>query len=295
MPRRRAGRPRAGAVDATIARALAEDRADRDRTSRAVVPTGTRLTADLVAQARGTVSGLAVVGRLARRQRLAFQAYRHDGDRVVPGTRVATITGDARRVLGAERTALNFLMHLSGVATATAAAVRRAGGRMEVRATRKTLPGLRSLEKAAVVHGGGAPHRADLAERILVKSTHVALVGLGPAVARARARARRDETIEVEVRTAPEAIAAVRAGARAILVDNAGPAGARRVVRALEGAGLRRGVVIELSGGIRGATVARYRSTGADAVSLGDLTHSAPALPFHLVVRTTRRRRPAPR
>jgi len=192
---------------------------------------------------------------------------------------------------------LNLLMHASGVATETRHAVdatRGARRPLEVWATRKTLPGLRDLEKAAVVHGGGRPHRRDLSDAVLIKNNHLAFVPLAEAIARARRRARRGERVEVEVRGVRDALRAARAGAEAILIDNASPATARSVVRALERAGLRRGRWVELSGGITPRTVGRYRSAGADAVSLGALTHSAPALPFHLVLRPTARlRRPA--
>ena len=191
---------------------------------------------------------------------------------------------------------LNLLMHASGVATETRHAVdatRGARRPLEVWATRKTLPGLRDLEKAAVVHGGGRPHRRDLSDAVLIKSNHLALVALPEAIARARARSRPRERIEVEVRSVSEAVAAARAGADALLLDNRTPRAARTIVRALEARGLRRGRWVELSGGITPDRVAAYRSVGADAVSLGGITHSAPALPFHLVLSTGRLRRPA--
>jgi len=183
-------------------------------------------------------------------------------------------------------------MHASGVATATARAVRAAGrsrGALRVLATRKTLPGLRDLEKAAVVHGGGRPHRRDLASAILVKNNHVALVGLEAAVARARRSARPGEPVEVEVASVGAARRAARAGADVLLIDNASPARARAIVRALERAGVRDRLRIELSGGLTAENLGRYRSVGADRASLGALTHSAAALPFHLRLR----RRPA--
>lgn len=223
-------------------------------------------------------------------------AARRDGSPVRPGTVVLRLRGDARRILSAERTLLNFLMHASGVASATHRAVEGARGarpHLEVWATRKTLPGLRDLEKAAVVHGGGRPHRRDLSDAVLIKNNHLALLPLTEAVARARARARPGERIEVEVRTSAQAVAAARAGADALLLDNVPPRPARRIVERLERTGLRRGVWVELSGGISPERVRRYRSVGADAVSLGELTHSAPALPFHLSLRPARLRRRA--
>jgi nicotinate-nucleotide pyrophosphorylase (carboxylating) len=275
----------APALRALARRALAEDRAGRDRTSRSLLGAGTRARARVVAQATGVLSGASAALAVAALAGVRATSLRRDGDRVRRGTVVLRLDGSARQVLAAERTVLNLLMHASGVATATARAVRATRGshpRLEVWATRKTLPGLRDLEKAAVVHGGGRPHRRDLSEGILVKTTHLRFVSLEEAVARARRAARPGERVEVEVRTVREAIRAARAGADALLVDNAPPARATAVVRALERAGLRRGRWVELSGGITPERVARYRRVGADAVSLGGLTHSARALPFHL-------------
>ncbi len=233
---------------------------------------------------------MAVARATARAQDLTVLMAARDGTPVHPGTVVLRLRGDARRILAAERTILNFLMHASGVATETRRAVEGTRGArrpLEVWATRKTLPGLRDLEKAAVVHGGGHPHRRDLSDAVLIKNNHLALVSLPNAVARARARARPGESVEVEVRTAAQAVTAARAGADALLLDNVSPRRAREIVRTLERQELRRGRWVELSGGITPERVRLYRSVGADAVSLGGLTHSAPALPFHLRLRPT--------
>ncbi len=275
--------------------ALEEDHVAHDRTSRAVLPRPVPAVGLVLAQGSGVLSGMAAAVAAARLARLRVRGALRDGTPVRPGTLVVRLEGDARRILGVERTVLNLLMHASGVATATARAVRAARGSrppLEVRATRKTLPGLRDLEKAAVVHGGGHPHRRDLEDGLLVKTNHLALVGLEAAVRRARARARGGEPVEVEVRSAREALRAARAGADALLLDNAPPARARRIVRALEAAGLRRGRTIELSGGLTAENLGRYRGVGADAASLGSLTHSAPALSFHLRLRPLPLKRP---
>jgi nicotinate-nucleotide pyrophosphorylase (carboxylating) len=248
--------------------------------------------ARVLAQATGILSGVDAARAVARAQGLRVVAARRDGSPVRRGTVVLRLRGDARRILSSERTILNFVMHASGVATETRRAVGAARGAprpLEVWATRKTLPGLRDVEKAAVVHGGGRPHRRDLSDAVLIKNNHLALLSLVEAVTRARARSRPGERIEVEVRTAAQALAAARAGADALLLDNVPPRRAREIVSRLEKAGLRRGRWIELSGGITPERIRRYRSVGADAVSLGGLTHSAPALPFHLALRPTAR------
>ena len=284
MPSRRT--PSTG-FDALARRALAEDRASRDRTTRFVLDRPAVAEGRVVAQGSGVLSGVGAARAVARAQGLVVTSALRDGSRVRPGTVVLRLRGDVRRILSAERTLLNFLMHASGVATETRRAVDAARGArrpLEVWATRKTLPGLRDLEKAAVVHGGGRPHRRDLSDAVLIKNNHLAVVPLAEAVVRARARARAGERVQVEVRSRTEAVAAARAGADALLLDNLSPRGARAVVRSLERAGLRRGRWVELSGGITPDRVAAYRSVGADAVSLGGITHSAPALPFHLVL-----------
>lgn len=282
--------PSSAALRRAARAALAEDRWRADRTSRALVPPATQALGVVLAQATGTVSGLAAARAVAKEAGLSVRTLVSDGDEVRAGTPVLELRGSARSILAVERTLLNFLMHLSGVATATAAAVRAVGATgPQVFATRKTLPGLRDLEKAAVVHGGGRPHRRDLSDAFLVKSNHLALVPLERAVGAAE-RSARGRRVQVEVRSLPEARSAVRAGARAILIDNATPAEARHIVDGLRTEGLRAGLHIELSGGIDPTNADRYRATGADAISLGALTHSAAALPFHLRLRTLRRR-----
>src|SRR5271155_2548364 len=281
---RSARRPRPSYV-ALARKALAEDRASSDRTTRAVLRSRVRVRAHVLAQAPGVLSGGTAARAVARAAGLKVRLPVRDGAVVRPGLVVMTLEGSGHRIFAAERSILNVLMHASGIATAAARAVRGprgSRGRLEVWATRKTLPGLRDLEKAAVQDGGGFPHRRDLSDGLLVKSNHLSFVPLETAVARVRRRARRGERVEVEVRTPDEALRAARAGADALLLDNASPTQARRVVRALERAGLRAGRWVELSGGITPETVGRFRRVGADAVSLGALTHSAAALPFHL-------------
>ncbi|MCI4350370.1 MAG: carboxylating nicotinate-nucleotide diphosphorylase [Thermoplasmata archaeon] len=293
---RREARVPAG-IPGAIRRALAEDRADRDRTTLALFPRPLRARAVVAVQAPGVVAGVAVAVAIARARGLTVQALARDGQTVSRGEKVLSIEGDLRRILAVERTLLNYLMHLSGVATATARAVRAAGtgrGGPAVLATRKTLPGLRDLEKWAVVLGGGRPHRRDLASGILVKNNHLTATSLEEAIRRLRARGGARADLEVEVRSAAQALRAARAGASTLLLDNRSPRAARRIVVELARAGLRDRVAIELSGGITPANVGAYRRVGADAVSLGAITHSAPALPFHVTVDSLRRKRSRP-
>ncbi|HEV2428455.1 MAG TPA: carboxylating nicotinate-nucleotide diphosphorylase [Thermoplasmata archaeon] len=275
--------------------ALEEDRADRDVTTRAVVPPGTQATATLLAEGDGTVSGLGMAEALVRRSGLRLRRLARDGDRVRRGTPVLGLSGDARRILAIERSLVNLVMHLSGVASATRRAVGIARGRVEVLGTRKTLPGLRRLEKQAIVDGGGSPHRLDLAEGYLVKSNHLAFASIPEAIARIRSAPGPRRPIEVEVRSRAEAIAAVSAGADRLLIDNASPPRVRAIARAARRKAGGRRIHLEASGGIREENLDRYARTGVDAVSLGALTHSAPALPFHLRIEPLRAPGPRPR
>jgi nicotinate-nucleotide pyrophosphorylase (carboxylating) len=276
-------------LDRIVGAALREDRADLDLTTRLVLPKPVRARGAVIAQGRGILSGMAPAVRTAERLGLRVESPRPDGAWVAPGTSVLTVVGDARAILAAERTMLNFLMHLSGVATATHDAVRRAKAahpRVLVRATRKTLPGLRALEKQAVVDGGGDPHRADLASAVLVKNTHLELLGAErwPVIARAIRNAP-DASWTVEVRSAREARQAVAAGVRSLLLDNVGPSGAKAILRTLRDVPARRRITVELSGGITERNIAAHARAGPDSVSMGAITHSAAALPFHLEIR----------
>ena len=286
--RRRAGpTPLPPGTSGLLRRALQEDRWTRDITTRSVLPERSPGRAQVTAQGRGVLSGLAAARELARIAGLRSSSRLADGSEIRPGTVVLELSGDLRRVLAVERTLLNLLMHLSGVATETAnnvRAARRGRPGFRVRATRKTLPGLRDLEKAAVVHGGGEPHRRDLSDAALIKSNHLALVPLDLAVRRARARVRRPDLVQVEVRSLPQAREALAAGARRLLIDNQSPRTVGRIVHEIRRRPGGTAVEVEVSGGVGPTNIASYARAGADAASLGRLTHSAPAVPFHLTV-----------
>jgi|HubBroStandDraft_3_1064219.scaffolds.fasta_scaffold166778_2 nicotinate-nucleotide pyrophosphorylase (carboxylating) len=290
--RRAAARPPARAL-ARLAEELRDDGVHDDITTRALLPGPRPGSAVILAESAGVLSGGTAAVHLARSVGLGARLLVRDGAVLRRGQAVLRLSGDVRRILGVERTVLNTLMHLSGVATATAAAVRAVDGKVAIYATRKTLPGLKDLEKAAVVHGGGFPHRRDLSDGFLLKSRHLDLVTLPEAVRRLRASGALRRPLQVEVRSVRTALDAVRAGAEALLVDNLPPAGAARIVQALTDAGLRDDVWIELSGGITPATAHRYVRCGADALSLGGITHSAPSLPFHLRLVASHGLRPA--
>jgi nicotinate-nucleotide pyrophosphorylase (carboxylating) len=262
--------------------ALAEDVGDGDATTTATVDQAARGRATITQKAPGVISGLSVAAGVFRR--LDPSAELQLGPEGVwreAGAVVLVVEGGARPLLTAERTALNFLGRLSGIATLTArvvSSVRGAGGTAQLLDTRKTTPGLRRLEKAAVAHGGGVNHRAGLYDAILIKENHSALAGgVASAVQRARA-ARPDLPITVEVRDDAEIDAALAAGAPRLLLDNMTPAEVREAVARIQGR-----AEIEVSGGVTPETILVYATIdGVDYVSMGALTHSAPVLDLSL-------------
>jgi nicotinate-nucleotide pyrophosphorylase (carboxylating) len=266
-----------------IERALAEDVGDGDATTAATVDAAALARATIVQKAPGVISGLAIAeGVFASLDAAArFERLGPEGAWREAGAPVLAIEGNARALLTAERTALNFLGRLSGVATLTArvvASVRQAGGTAQLLDTRKTTPGLRRLEKAAVAAGGGVNHRAGLYDAILIKENHSALAGgVDEAVRRARA-ARPDLPLAVEVRDDAEIDAALSAGASRLLLDNMTPERVRRAVARVAGR-----AELEVSGGVTPDTVLVYATIdGVDYVSMGALTHSAPTLDLSL-------------
>jgi nicotinate-nucleotide pyrophosphorylase (carboxylating) len=277
------------AVRAAVARALDEDLTPIGDLTSALLPPDLAATALLVPRTDGVLAGRLCADEAFRQvdASLAVSWAADDGDRVAAGAEVGRVTGRLAPILTAERTALNFLGHLSGVATLTARfvdAIAAAGGRLRVWDTRKTTPGLRPLEKAAVRAGGGANHRGNLSDWVLLKDNHLALFGIAEAVERARRRWP-GRTVHVECGDADQVRQAVAAGADALLLDNMGPDEVRAVVDEVRAADPRR-PLLEVSGGIDLDTVAAYATTGADMVSIGALTHSAPVLDIGLDVAT---------
>jgi nicotinate-nucleotide pyrophosphorylase (carboxylating) len=268
-----------------IDRALAEDVGDGDATTEATVEAAARARAVITQKADGVISGLAVAEAVFRRldpDALVERLGPEGRWREAPAP-VLRVDGSARALLTAERTALNFLGRLSGIATATAKVVRvveAAGGGAKILDTRKTTPGLRRLEKRAVAEGGGVNHRAGLYDAILIKENHAAAAGgVGEAVRRARA-ARPDLPLAVEVRDAAEIDAALAARAPRLLLDNMTPDEIRAAVARVAGR-----AELEASGGVDADTVLVYATIeGLHYVSMGALTHSAPGLDLSMAL-----------
>lgn len=268
-----------------VARALLEDLGEGDVTAEAVVPEDASGHATIMQKEPGVLFGLDVAAEVFRQTGAGeLEAVAAEGEwRDHVPAEVARIKGPARALLAAERTALNLLCHLSGVATLTARFVREVEGTgARVLDTRKTTPGLRALEKAAVAAGGGTNHRMGLYDAILIKENHAALAGgVGEAVRRAR-EARPDLPVEVECRDLDEVRQGAEAGAKRLLLDNMSPAELRTAVAAARKAG--QAPELEASGGVTLATIGEIGATGVDYVSVGALTHSAPALDLSMIL-----------
>ncbi|HXR32029.1 MAG TPA: carboxylating nicotinate-nucleotide diphosphorylase [Solirubrobacterales bacterium] len=275
-------------MKAVVTRALAEDLGSGDVTAEATVPEGTRGRARIVQKQPGVVFGLGIVAETMR------QCGVEDVDNLVVEGQwrdevpvdVVFASGPAAGLLAAERTALNFLGHLSGVATLTARFVEAiAGTGAAILDTRKTTPGLRELEKAAVLAGGGRNHRMGLYDAILIKENHIALAGsLAKAVHAART-AHPELAVEVECRDLEEAAYALGTGADILLLDNMDPAELRKAVELRDqNSTAGKGPSLEASGGVNLESVRAIAETGVDFISVGALTHSAPTLDFSLLI-----------
>jgi len=277
------------AVQRLLDLALEEDVGRGDATTASVIEETQEAEAEIIARERAGVCGLGVVEAVFTRfdWRTGVRMRVSDGDPIAPGGVVATVRGPAAALLEGERTALNFLQHLSGISTLTQAYVSAAeSAKVRVTDTRKTTPGLRALEKYAVRVGGGANHRSDLASGILLKDNHIALVGsVREAVRRARANAPHVLRVVVEVDDLGQLDEALEAGAEGVLLDNFAT---RDMAEAVKRVRERRPqVVIEASGGVTLDRIHEISKTGVDVVSIGAITHSARAVDFSCEVHPT--------
>jgi nicotinate-nucleotide pyrophosphorylase (carboxylating) len=297
-------------IEGLVRQALAEDVGTGDATTTAIVPQGSPAKAVILARQRLVCAGLAlaenVFRALDREMRIGY--LHKDGAFVEPGAELIELAGEAQAILTGERTALNFLAHLCGIATLTRRFVEQlAGTHTRIRDTRKTAPGLRALEKYAVNAGGGTNHRFGLYDAILIKENHIVIAGgvkaaldrahaytslkmAAPRTASAYDAAGLDPevvgpgplSVQIEVRNDTELREALEAGAESVLLDNMTPEAAKRCVALARS--LRRDCVIEISGGITLENARAYAETGADFLSSGALTHSAPAANLSLLV-----------
>ena len=267
---------------------LREDLGYGDITSEALIPVDQRARARLFFREPGIASGLMEASIVFEILGCTVEVLAEDGDAVEPGQTLLELEGPAAAMLSGERTALNIVGRMAGIATTTTRVVdevNEASPGTRVAATRKTLPGLRGLDKRAVEHGGGDTHRFRLDDCVLIKDNHLELVpSVTEAVLRAREAVSFTKKIEVEVRSLEEAEEAALAGADIIMFDNMAPLEMRRCLTELEERGLRKGFIYEASGGITSENAADYAASGVGIISLGALTHSVMSLDVKLEI-----------
>ncbi|HTY13613.1 MAG TPA: carboxylating nicotinate-nucleotide diphosphorylase [Candidatus Omnitrophota bacterium] len=260
-----------------VKKALREDIGTGDITSKLVIAEKLKATAVIKAKEPGVIAGLEVAAEVFRQvdRRIKLTKKIRDGEKIARGQALATVSGPARGILTGERTALNFLQHLSGIATLTARFVSRAG-RATVLDTRKTVPGMRALEKYAVKTGGGTNHRMGLYDAVLIKDNHIKLAGgIREAVARAKGK-----KVEVETKDLAEVREAIDAGASRILLDNMDTGTMKKAVKLCRAAEIK----TEASGGVDLKNISTIARTGVDYISIGALTHSSKALDINLKI-----------
>jgi len=275
-------------LEEKILKFLEEDLGQGDITTLLTVPSGTIVEAEIVAKESGVIAGIEEALTLLEKFGFQVRVLVSDGSKVKGKTTVLKIVGDARTLLSIERTLLNLLMRMSGIATATSQLIekiRRAGYKTRIACTRKVAPGLLYFDKKAVMLGGGDTHRLHLDDLIVVKDNHLVIVGgVGEAVKRVRATVSFSKKIEIEVSTEKDALEAAKAGADIIMLDNFSPQQIKSTMVLLDREGLRGKVLIEASGGIDERDILEFAATGVDILSLGEITDSVKTLDMSLEV-----------
>jgi len=265
-----------------------EDLGQGDITTLLTISPGTIVEAEVVAKESGIAAGVEETLTLLKSFDIEATALVSDGVEVEKKTVILKIVGDARTLLSIERTLLNILTRMSGIATATnqlVEKIRSSGYKARVACTRKVAPGLSYFDKRAVMLGGGDTHRLHLDDLVLIKDNHLAILGsIDKAVKKVRSAVSFSKKIEVEVSTANEAVEAAKAGVNIVMLDNFSPQGVKEAMTLLERAGLRNKVLIEASGGINKQNILQFANAGADILSLGELTDSPRALDISLEI-----------
>ncbi|MEM1589101.1 MAG: carboxylating nicotinate-nucleotide diphosphorylase [Candidatus Bathyarchaeia archaeon] len=267
---------------------LEEDLGQGDVTTALIVPEDCIVEAEVIAKEEGVVAGVEEARVLLESLGLKVEAHVADGDKIKPKQVLMKISGEARTILAVERTFLNIISRMSGIATAARKIVeeiKRAGYKTKIACTRKTAPGMLYFDKKAVLIGGGDPHRFHLDDMVLIKDNHIAIAGgVGKAVKAAREKASFSKKIEVEIFRVEDVLEAVKAGADIVMLDNFSPKQVEEAVKLLKKAGLYGKVMLEVSGGITAENILEYASKGVDIISLGEITHSARALDISLEI-----------
>jgi nicotinate-nucleotide pyrophosphorylase (carboxylating) len=269
---------------------LAEDIGQGDVTSSLIIPEGCVAGAEIITKEHGVAAGIEEALVLLESLGLKFEAFVKDGDEIEPKQVLIKVYGDARTILAVERTLLNIVSRMSGIATTTRKLVeeiRKAGYKTKVACTRKTAPGLLYFDKKAVLIGGGETHRLHLDDMILIKDNHIRIAGsIEKAVKTAREKVSFSKKIEVEASNVEETLAAAKAGADIIMFDNFSPNQIKRAIGKLKKTGFLGKVLLEASGGITAENIVEYASTGVNIVSLGEITDSPKALDVSLEIKS---------
>jgi nicotinate-nucleotide pyrophosphorylase (carboxylating) len=275
-------------LEEKLLKLLAEDTAQGDVTTAAIIPSGKKAQAKIIAKEDAVAAGIEESAILADALELKIKTEVADGDEISKDQIIIRLSGDAQTLLAAERTILNLVSRMSGIATTTKhlkEKLRNAGLNPRIAATRKTAPGLSYFDKKSVLIGGGDPHRLHLDDMILIKDNHIAIIGsVEAAVRKAKENASFSKKIEVEVTRVEDVIVAAEAGADVIMLDNFSPKRIREAVEWLERDSLRGKVILEASGGISAQNIVDYGSTNVDVLSIGELTHSARAIDVSLEI-----------
>jgi nicotinate-nucleotide pyrophosphorylase (carboxylating) len=275
-------------VEEQLKQLLAQDVGQGDVTAAAVIPAGLKVQADVIAKEAGMVAGIEEATILAESLGLTVKTKVSDGADVKNKQVLMQICGDAQTLLTVERTLLNLLSRMSGIATATnklAQQLKKAKSTAKIAATRKSAPGMLYFDKKAVIIGNGDPHRLHLDDMVLIKDNHIAIAGSAlEAVKRAKAKVSFTKKIEVEVTNIADALAVAKAGADIVMLDNFSPKQVKEAVEQLEKAGLQGKVLLEVSGGINSENLLDYAKAEVDIISMGSITHSVKALDLSLEV-----------
>lgn len=273
-------------MDEIIKYMLREDEGFGDVTSNALIPENKIFYAKLISKDDGILAGIEIIKEMFLEYGIEIISSKNDGDEIIKGDVLMELEGNARKILLLERTALNLLMRMSGVATVTNRIVTKVNGvnpKIRVAGTRKTAPALQKYDKLAIAIGGGDPHRFALDDMILIKDNHIAVVGsVKEALQLAKENNSFSKKVEIEVESIEDAIIASENGADIIMFDNMSPEQAQNALDALNEKDLRANVLIEISGGITEDNILDYAPLDVDIISLGSLTHATPSLNFSL-------------
>jgi len=281
-------------LEEKIRKLLEEDIGQGDITTFLTIPSGTIVEAKIIAKEYGVIAGIEEALTLLESLGFQTRALVSDGSKIEEKATILSIVGDARTLLSIERTLLNLLTRMSGIATTTSRLIQkvhRAGYKTRIACTRKVAPGLSYFDKRAVMIGGGDTHRLHLDDLVVIKDNHLAVVGdVGKAVKKVRDAVSFSKKVEIEVSKENEALEAAKAGADIVMLDNFSPQQIRKTIALLEKEGLRGKILIEASGGVNEQNILEFAATGVDILSLGEITDSVKALDMSLEVVKVRRK-----